>query len=111
MWIGSSRNNTETPLAFKWRNTVKALGVHFSYNNEVSLQKKFYDNLRGIKSQIRLWSWRGLTLFGKVTIIKSLLLPKVLYLSSIFPSPPEFIKAFQTIIYNFLWNRQDSSNK
>ena len=25
MCIGSSRNNTETPLALKWRKTVKAL--------------------------------------------------------------------------------------
>ena len=107
MWIGSSRNNTETPLALKWRKTVKALGVHFSYNNEESLQKNFYDTLRGIKSQIRLCSWRGLSLFGKVTIIKSFLLPKVLYVSSIFPSPLEFIKAFQTIIYNFLWKGPD----
>jgi len=29
MWIGSSCNNTETPLALKWRKTVKALGVQF----------------------------------------------------------------------------------
>ena len=107
MWIGSSRNNTETPLALKWCKTVKALGVHFSYNNEESVQKNFYDKLRGIKSQIRLWSWRGLSLFGKVTIIKSLLLPKVLYISSILPSPLEFIKALQTIIYNFLWKGPD----
>ena len=98
MWIGSSRNNTETLLALKWHKTVKALGVHFSYNNEESVQKNFYDKLREIKSQIRLCSWRGLSLFGKV---KSLLLPKVLYISSILSSPLEFIKAFQTIIYNF----------
>ena len=64
MWIGSSRNNTETPLALKWRKTVKALGVHSSYNNEESVQKNFHDKLREIKSQIRLWSWRGLSLFG-----------------------------------------------
>ena len=107
MWIGSSRNNIETPLALKWRKTVKALGVHFSYNNEESVQKNFYDKLKGIKSQIRLWSWRGLSLFGKVTIIKSLLLPKVLYISSILPSPLEFIKALQSIIYNFLWKGPD----
>ena len=107
MWIGSSRNNTETPLALKWRKTVKALGVHFSYNNEESMQKNFYDKLRGIKSQIRLWSWRGLSLFGKVTIIKTLLLPKVLYVSTILPPPSEFLKAFQTIIYNFLWKGPD----
>ena len=71
------------------------------------MQKNFYDKLRRIKSQIRLWSWRGLSLFGKVTIIKSLLLPKVLYISSILPSPLEFIKAFQTIVYNILWNVPD----
>ena len=34
-------------------------------------------------------------------------LPKVLYISSILPSPLEFIKAFQTIIYNFLWKGPD----
>ena len=107
MWIGSSRNNTETPLALKWRKTVKALGVHFSYNNEESMQKNLYDKLRGIKSQIRLWSWRGLSLFGKVTIIKTLLLSKVLYVSTILPPPSEFLKAFQTIIYNFLWKGPD----
>ena len=54
MWMASSRNNTETPPALKWRKTVKALGVHFSYNKEESVQKNFYDKLRGIKSQIRL---------------------------------------------------------
>ena len=100
-------NNIETPLTLKWRKTVKALGVHFSYNNEESVQKNFYDKLKGIKSQIRLWSWRGLSLFGKVTIIKSSLLPKVLYISSILPSPLEFIKALQSIIYNFLWKGPD----
>ena len=72
-----------------------------------SLQKNFYVKLRGIKSQLRLRSWRGLSLFGNVTIIKSFLLPKVLYVSSIFPSPLEFIKAFQTIMYNFLWKGPD----
>ena len=70
MWIGSSRNNIETPLALKWRKTVNALGVHFSYNNEESVQKNFYDKLKGIKSQIRLWSWRGLSLFEKLQLLR-----------------------------------------
>lgn len=28
MWIGSCRDNTETPLSLKWCKTVKAIGVH-----------------------------------------------------------------------------------
>jgi len=86
MWIGSCHNNTETPLGLRWCKTVKALGVHFSYNEE-SVQKNFYHKLKGIKSRIRFWSWRGLSLFGKVTLYKSLVLPKVLYIASILPSP------------------------
>jgi len=77
MWIGATRNNNETPLALTWCKTVKALGVYLSYNKEELLQKNFYDKLKGIqKSLVRLWSWRGLS---RVTIIKSLLLPKVFY--------------------------------
>lgn len=71
--------NTETPLALKWRKTVKALAIHFSHNNEDLVQKNLYNNHSGIKSQLRLQSWSGLCTFGKVTIIiNSLLLIRLL---------------------------------
>ena len=54
---------------------------------------------------------RDLSLFGKVTIFKSSLLPKVLYIASILPSPLEFIKAFQTMIYKFLWKGPDKVSR
>ena len=94
MWIGSCRDNTETPLSLKWCKTVKALGVHFSYNSKESLQKNFYDKISDIKKQIHLWSWRGLSLLGKVyvSIIKSLLLPKLIYIFSILPPPRELLR-------------------
>ena len=107
MWIGSCRDNTETPLSLKWCKTVKALGVHFGYNSEESLQKNFYDKISDIKKQIHLWSWRGLSLLGKVSIIKSLLLPKLIYIFSILPPPSEFVALIQTIIYKFLWKGPD----
>jgi len=85
----------------------KSLGVDFSYNSEESLQKNFYDKISDIKKQIHLWSWRGLSLFGKVSIIKSLLLPKLIYIFSILPPPSEFVALIQTIIYKFLWKGPD----
>ena len=41
MWIGSCRQNTETPLGLKWCNSVKALGIVFTYNEVDLMQKKF----------------------------------------------------------------------
>ena len=87
MWIGSCRDSPEMPLSLKWCKSVKALGVHFSYNREVSFQKNFYDKITKSKKQIHQWSWRGLSFFGKVSIIKSLLLPKLVSIFSIL-SPP-----------------------
>ena len=66
IWIGSCRDSPEMPLSLKWHKSVNALGVHFSYNREVSFRKNFYDKIAKIKKQIYQWSWRGLSLFGKV---------------------------------------------
>ena len=107
MWIGSSRQNTETPLGLKWCNSVKALGIVFTYNEVDLLQKNFYDKLKNIRMQTRLWSCRGLSLYGKVTIIKSLLILKMLYVFSILPTSEDFIKHLNSIIYNFLWKGPD----
>ena len=84
MWIGSCRQNTATPLGLRWSKSVKALGIVFTYNDTDQLQKNFYhDKLKDIRTQIRLWNCRSLSLFGKVTVIKSLLLPKMLYVFSV----------------------------
>jgi len=48
MWIGSSRQNTETPLGLIWCDSVKALRIVFTYNEVDLLQKNFYDKLKDI---------------------------------------------------------------
>ena len=103
MWIGSCRQNTETPLGLKWCNSVKALGIVFTYNKVDLMQIKFYDKLKDMRLQTRLWSCRGLSLYVKITINKSLLLPKMLYVFSSLPTSGYFIKQLNTIIYKFLW--------
>jgi len=79
-------------LGLKWSKSVKALGIVFTYNETDQLQNKFYDKSKDIRTQIRLWNCRGLSLFGKVTVIKSLLLPKMLYVFSVLTTPEEFKK-------------------
>lgn len=57
---------------------------------------------------INLWKLRGLSLFGKVAIIKSFLIPKLLYVSSIIETPPEIIKQMKKMIFKFLWSGPDN---
>ena len=95
MWIGLYRQNTPTPLGLKWNKSVKVLGIVFTCNDTDQLQKKKnYNKLQDIRTQIWLWNCRGLSLFGKVTIIKSLLLPKILHVFSVLTTPEELLSMF-----------------
>ena len=89
MWIGSSRGNKTKPFGIKWPNEpIKALGVYCSYDPKLLLEKNFIEKLDTIKKLINIWSSRGVSLYGKVTIIKSLIIPKFVYVSSLLPPPP-----------------------
>jgi hypothetical protein len=48
-----------------------------------------------------------LTLFGKVTIIKSVIVPQLTYLLSVLPNPGQnYLKNIDSLIFNFLWDNK-----
>ena len=69
------------------------------------MKQNFQDKLNEVQKTINLWKLRGLSLFGKVTIIKSFLISKLLYVSSIIETPP--FKQMEKMIYKFLWKGPD----
>ena len=60
-----------------------------------------------MKKLTNIWSSRVLSIFAKVTIIKSLLIPKLVYVSSLLPNPAGIIKQVNHIMYTFLWKGKD----
>ena len=50
---------------------------------------------------------KGLSIYGKVNIIKTLLLPKMIYASLVICTPSDVIKEFNNLVFNFLWNAKD----
>ena len=82
----------EEPFSIKWPKTpIKALGVHFTYDPKLLKEKTFIERLDSIKKLINIWSSRGLSLYGKVTIIKSFLISKFVYVCSILPTTKEVV--------------------
>ena len=74
MWIGSLKSCEDQPLGVKWQTCVKFLGIHITYDIKLSVEKNFKQRLKKIKNVINLWKVRGLSIHGKVTIIKAFLL-------------------------------------
>ena len=97
MWIGFQKNNDGKPLFINWPSEpIKALGVFFTYYQSLLYEKNFQDKLDNMKKLTNIWSSRGLSIYGKVTIIKSVLIPKLVYVSSLLPTPSNIIKQVTT---------------
>ena len=108
MWIGSSRENKAKPFGIKWPNeSIKALGVHYTYDFKLLHEKNFIERLGIVKKLTNIWSSRGLSIYGKVTIIKSLIIPKLVYISSLLPTPKGIIQELNRLLFNFLWKGTD----
>ena len=98
MWIGKNKNSLTTPLGLEWCTAVETLGIYSSPDHEHVMKQDFQDKLNEVQKTINLWKLRGLSLFGKVTIIKPFLIPKLLYVSSIIETAPEIIKQMEKMI-------------
>ena len=53
------------------------------------------------------WRTRKLTLMGKIRIMKTLAIPKIVYSASMLPIPTDLVKQLNKILYRFLWGNTD----
>ena len=61
-------------------NTVKILGINFSYNNKLNMEKNFLTAISNIQNALKIWRMRNLTLEGKIIVFKTLALSKMVHL-------------------------------
>ena len=88
-----------------WTNSdVKILGVYFGKDKDKINDKNWSPKFNKIENCIRLWKTRNLTVFGKMTIIKSFLVSQIIFNAQMISIPNEVIKKINSLLYSFLWN-------
>ena len=85
-------------------NTIKILGVHFSYNSTLKVQNNFLDTVKSIQQALRFWNRRILSLEGKIIIFKTLAISKIVYLAFLTVIPNSLIEELQKIQKTFIWH-------
>ena len=88
------------------KNDFDALGVYFNnYSNLRVISDINYSNkLEKANSRANFWNKRDLTIYGRVTLIKSLLLAQFVYISTSLLRPsPKIIDSINKFIFHFLW--------
>ena len=107
MWLGSWKNNLETLFGFRWpRDPIKALGIFFSYDSSKTTELNFTEKIRNLEKTLNSWKRRNLTLLGKINIVKTLGLSKLIYNTSVLVIPEQLIKEINSIIFNFIWDEK-----
>ena len=67
----------------------------------------FNKTLKAIKKSIKLWKWRSLSLLGRIEIVKTFAIPKIMYRASVIALPKDLVKEVNSILYGFIWNGKD----
>ena len=108
LWIGASIENDKILLSgkeLKWpKDTVKSLGLWISTDRELSASSNYNEKLEKVKEILRCWKYRRLTLIGKITVIKSLVVSQLVYLLSPLCSNYKVLNEINDLLYTFLWN-------
>ena len=90
-------------LELKWVTRLKILGIHLSATPS-EINKNFEDKIEEIESLLNRWTFRNMTVYGRIRVVKSLALSKITHLVQIIPNPPApMILHLQRIINNFVW--------
>ena len=110
IWIGSKKRNQNFPYRNQgliWKDMkFKTLGVHISLNLNAIFDLNFKGKLKQIEQILNCWRARNLTLLGKICVVKSLLLPQLLYLFSVLciKIPKSFFKDLEKLFFKFIWS-------
>ena len=53
------------------KNSMKILGIHFSYNKKIEDEENFIKRIKKIENVLKIWRIRNLAVQGKITIFKT----------------------------------------
>ena len=108
IWLGSRKNcgiRYMKDKNFQWDPGIfKILGVTFSTKTDDICNLNYSNKLDEIKRIIAKWKKREISPLGKVTVIKTLVIPKLTFLFINIPDPSlKFLKDLDSILFEFLW--------
>ena len=112
VWIGKDAMHKPPiarELALNWKTgPFELLGVIMSNDPKEDIRSLNYDKkVNEMQSRLTPWTTKGLTPFGKIYLIKSVVISSIVHLMTVLPKPSqEMIKKIESIMFKFIWNNK-----
>lgn len=116
VWIGSEKFSTKS-IKTKWkllwgRNKFKLLGIYFNTDLEEMLKDNYTPKITQMEKVLEQWKKRSLSPIGKITVLKTLIIPIFNLLFISLPNPDAVMSEKITkTLYDFLWNNNPKIKK
>ena len=105
---GDDRTTLCNDLKLEWTQEFTSLGILYNLNEfdritDINVQLKMTE----IEKSINLWNARNLTPYGKIVVIKSLLVSKIIHVLLSLPSPnSDTLERLELVFREFIWNKK-----
>jgi hypothetical protein len=104
--LGACNNISLSNLGMKEVNQTKSLGIIITKNVKSTIAINFNDRIKKIRNLLNMWQCRGLSIKGKITLLKSKALPLILYIVNVLFVPNEVIATLEQLFFSFIWPKQ-----
>ena len=110
VWLGPMMNsgNILCPeINMTWSNKFTLLGISFSTDLRQMASENYNSKIQSIKSTLNSYKKRNLSILGKVTVLKTIIVPRLIYLLKVLPSPSlEFFVEMENCFKTFIWDEK-----
>ena len=112
MCIGRTNLKNRIKLGIKFYNRLKILGIIFSNEERAcEISENYNSKIEQLERLCSLWGKMCLTIYGRITVLKSFGISLFIYLMQSIGINDEYIKKLNSIMYRFIWNPHAKSGK
>ena len=87
------------------------MGIWYSTDTKISTELNLIDRINNMETLLNIWRSRNLSLKGKITIMKTIILPQIQFLFSMIYIPDEILDKIDKLLFNYLWDSKRSKIK
>ena len=113
LWLGQSKHLQIQCNLFgiKWPKQFRCLGIYLGHDKPLNNNKNFYEKVDQIEDILKRWEKRDLSLFGRVQILKTFAVSKIVLPVTTQCVPDGLVKKINKIFYQFLWRSHDKVSR
>ena len=107
LWLGSLRHRKGTLLSVLRlsEEPIYALGVHFSYDEQLAAKKNFFDQLDPLRRILKI------SIYGRINVVKTIAISKLTFVCSVLNTPDKFGNEANKLIFNYVWKHKNPKVK